>query len=217
MKHKPLFDRLVSEDVETEEVDPHSVGGGLLPAERDAIEGAAQTRVEQFTAGRVCSRIALGRLGVAATTPIERGEDRAPVWPSGFIGSISHTDTWCAAAVARTDTLRAIGIDLESATPLKEALWRRVCTKAERERLRELPDSGLMGKILFSAKESVYKCQYPITTQFLGFHAVEVEIGDGSFNAIFQQEAGRFKPGDEMVGRFLVEDGLVATACELRA
>jgi 4'-phosphopantetheinyl transferase EntD len=215
--HKPLFHRLLSDDVETEEVDPHSVGGGLLPAERAAIEGAAQTRVEQFTAGRVCSRLALVRLGVAATTPIERGEDRAPIWPPGFIGSISHTDTWCAAAVARLSDLRSVGIDLEQATPLKEALWRRVCTPEERERLRRLPDPGLMGKILFSAKEAVYKCQYPITMQFLGFHAVQVEFGDGAFHAVFQQEAGEFKPGYEMSGRYLVEDGLVATACELRA
>ena len=73
-----------------------------------------------------------------------------------------------------------------------------------------------MGKILFSAKESVYKCQYPITTQFLGFHAVELEMDDGSFRAVFQQRAGEFQPGDVMSGRYLVEDGLVASACELR-
>lgn len=214
--HKPLFHRLLSDDIETEEVNPHAVGGGLLPAERSAIEGAAPTRVEQFTAGRVCSRLALVRLGVAATTPIERGEDRAPIWPRGFIGSISHTDSWCAAAVGRIGKLRSVGIDLEPATPLKEALWRRVCTPEERERLRQLRDPGLMGKILFSAKEAVYKCQYPLTGQFLGFHAVQLEVGDGSFHAVFQQEAGDFKPGHEMSGRYLVEDGLVATACELR-
>lgn len=215
--HKPLFQRLLSDDVETEEVDPHTVTDGLIGAEKDAVDGAAQTRVEQFTAGRVCSRIALGRLGVSKSTPIARGEDRAPVWPNGFIGSITHTDTWCAAAVARVESVRSIGIDLEPATPLKEALWRRVCTKTEREHLKALPDPGLMGKVLFSVKESVYKCQYALTTQFLGFQAVEVEVGDGSFRAVFQQPAGRFQPGDEMTGRFLVEDGLVASACELRA
>lgn len=215
--HQPLFHRLLSDDVQTEEVDPHSVGGGLVSAERDAIEGAATTRVEQFTAGRVCSRLALSRFGVASTTPILRGEDRAPIWPKGYVGSITHTDTWCAAAVARDDVMRAIGIDLEPATPLKEALWRRVCTRAERERLRELPNSGLMGKILFSAKESVYKCQYTLTAQFLGFQAVEVEVGDGLFRAVFQQGVGEFQPGDVMEGKYLVEDGLVASACELRA
>jgi 4'-phosphopantetheinyl transferase EntD len=215
--HKPLFHRLLSDDVETEEVDPHTVGGGLQPAEREAVEGAAQSRVEQFTAGRVCSRIALGRFGVATTTPIVQGEDRAPIWPEGFVGSITHTDTWCAAAVARAEDLRSLGIDLEAATPLKEALWRRVCTEKEREWLRQLPNSGLMGKVLFSAKESVYKCQYPLTTRFLGFHAVELELGDGTFRAVFRQSAGEFKPGDVVRGKYLVEDGLVASACELRA
>ncbi|MBW2161416.1 MAG: hypothetical protein JRH14_15860, partial [Deltaproteobacteria bacterium] len=70
--HQPVFQRLLGVHVETEEVDPHLVDGGLLKAEQEAVEGAAQTRIEQFTAGRVCSRIALGRLGVAATTPVLR-------------------------------------------------------------------------------------------------------------------------------------------------
>ena len=212
--HQPLFERLLGPHVETEELDPHSLEGGLLKAEEEAVAGAAQTRIEQFTAGRVCSRIALGRLGVATTTPILRGEDRAPIWPPGFVGTISHTDTWCAAAVARAEDVRSIGIDLEPATPLKESLWRRVCTPKERDWLHELAEPGLTGKILFSAKESVYKCQYPLTTKFLGFHAVEVELDDGAFRAVFQQEAGEFRPGDVMSGRYLVEEGLVATACE---
>jgi len=212
---KRLFHRLLSARVESEEIDPHAAEGELLKAESDAVEGAAQTRIEQFTAGRVCAHIALARLGVATTAPILRGEDRAPIWPRGFVGSISHTDTWCAAAVARADDLRSIGIDLEPATPLKEALWRRVCTPRERDWLQSLPEPGLAGKVLFSAKESVYKCQYPITTQFLGFHALELEIDDGAFVATFQQAAGEFQPGDVMSGRYLVEDGLVASACEL--
>jgi len=212
---RALFQRLLGPEVETEEVDPHALGGGLLKSEEALVDGAARTRVEQFTAGRVCSRIALGRLGVAGTTPIPRGEDRAPIWPEGFVGSISHTDTWCAAAVARAADFRSLGIDLESSTPLKEALWKRVCTPKERAWLHELPAPGLTGKIVFSAKEAVYKCQYPLSKQFLGFHAVEVELGEDSFQALFQQEAGDFKPGDVISGRYLVEEGLVATACEL--
>jgi 4'-phosphopantetheinyl transferase EntD len=211
----PLFHRLLGPHVETEEADPRSLRGRLLPTEQEAIAGAAQTRIEQFTAGRVCSRIALGRLGLTKATPIPRGEDRAPIWPQGFIGSISHTDNWCAAAVARTMEVRSIGIDLEAATPLKQSLWRRVCTARERDWLSSLSDPGLSGKILFSAKESVYKCQYPITTTFLGFHAVEVEVGDGSFEAVFRQEVDGFRSGHVIRGRYLVEEGLVASACEL--
>ena len=108
--HKPLFHRLLSDDIETEEVDPRTVTNGLLSPEVESISSAAQTRVEQFTAGRVCSRAALGRFGVAATTPILRAEDRAPIWPKGFVGTITHTDTWCAAAVARSERFRSVGI-----------------------------------------------------------------------------------------------------------
>ncbi len=89
-----------------------------MKAEREAVAGAAQTRVEQFTAGRVCSRIALGRLGVPTTTPGLRREDRAPIWPPGFVGThVAHGHAWCAAAVARAEDVRSIGIDLEPATP----------------------------------------------------------------------------------------------------
>lgn len=213
---RPLFDRLLGPSVATEEMDPHTVQRGLLRAEQEAVAGAAQTRIEQFTAGRLCSRIALSRLGVAVATPIPRGEDRAPIWPKGFVGSITHTDSWCAAAVARAEDFRSIGIDLEPATPLRESLWRRICTAKERDWLHDLPEAGLTGKVLFSAKESVYKCQYPLTTKFLGFHAVEVELGNGSFRAVFQQEAGEFRPGDVIEGRYVIEEGLVAAACELR-
>ena len=41
------------------------------------------------------------------------------------------------------------------------------------------------------------------------------QLGDDSFQAVFQQEAGGFRPGDVISGRYLVEEGLVATACEL--
>ncbi len=67
--------------------------------------------------------------------------------------------------------------------------------------MHQLPAPGVTGKILFSAKEAVYKCQYPLSNQFLGFHAVEVELGEDSFQAVFQQEAAGFQPGDVVSAR----------------
>ena len=205
--HKPLFHRLLSDDIETEEVDPRTVTNGLLSPEVEAISSAAQTRVEQFTAGRVCSRVALGRFGVAATTPILRGEDRAPIWPKGFVGTITHTDPWCSAAVARSESFRSVGIDLEPATPLKEALWRRVCTKAEREHLRDAPDPGLRGKLMFSAKEAVYKWLARDEGRVVGFQEVELgfSLARGSFATTLGFESdlptpeGRWRLGPEFL------------------
>jgi len=217
MDRRTLFDRLVDASVTTEERDPRSSEGGLLGPEEQAVAGAVGRRIEQFTAGRVCARRALARLGVDAGTPVLQGEDRAPIWPDGFVGSITHTDFWCAVAVARASEVRAVGIDLEPSTPLKESIVNRICTPAEREWLSDVPDSGLMAKVVFSAKEAIYKCQYPLTREFLGFQAVTLHLGDDFFRAVFQQDAGEFRQGDSVSGRYLIEEGLVATACALGA
>jgi 4'-phosphopantetheinyl transferase EntD len=217
MSRRTLFDRLLDASVTTEEIDPRFVEGGLLEPEGQAVVGAVDRRIVEFTAGRVCARHALERLGADAATPILQGEDRAPIWPEGFVGSITHTDSWCAVAVARASEVRAIGIDLEPSTPLKESIVNRICTPAEREWLSKVPDSRLMAKVVFSAKEAIYKCQYPLTREFLGFQAVTLHLDDGVFRAVFQQDAGEFRYGDSISGRYLIEEGVVATACALGA
>ncbi len=215
MGRRMLFGHLLDPNVVTEEMDPRSIEGGLLEPEEQAVAGAVAGRINQFTAGRVCARRALARLGVDAQTPILQGEDRVPIWPEGFIGSITHTDAWCAAAVARASEVRAVGIDLEPATPLKESVVTRICTPAERQWLSEASEPGLLAKVIFSAKEAVYKCQYSLTREFLGFHALALHLGDGLFDAVFQQDVADFRQGDGISGRYIIENGVVATACAL--
>ncbi len=194
-------------------MDPREVSGSLLEEERAAVARAVHKRVQQFTAGRVCARQGLEALGLHADTAIVAAEDRAPLWPEGVVGSISHTDDWCAAAVAPSAQVRAIGIDLESASPLKDELLPRICTEQERRFVGQSAHPPLLAKVVFSAKEAFYKCQYPLSKQYLGFHDAEVRLGDGWFSASFLKSAGPFSVGDTITGRFLVEDGLVATTC----
>ena len=215
MPRRTLFDRLVDDNHVAEEMDPRQTAGGLLPQEAVAVQGAVGRRIEHFTAGRLCARRALARLGVEPEVPVPQGEDRTPVWPEGFVGSISHTTLWCAAVVARASEVRSLGIDLESSAPLKPSVLARISTPTERAWIARARDSGLMGKIVFCAKESIYKCQYPLTRVKLGFRGVSLKVGEGSFVAAFTQAAGEFREGDTIEGRYLVEDGLVATACSL--
>lgn len=217
MLRRSAFDRLLDAHVAVEEADPREVGPEPLPEERGLIAGAVPGRVAQFAAGRACARRALSGLGGPAGQPILRSPDRAPIWPLGFVGSITHTDCWCAAAVARSSEVRAIGIDLERATPLRQAVLDKVCTPKEQRRLRRTADPELLAKVVFSAKEAVYKCQHTLTGKYLGFHAVEVELADETFVASFTQEAGEFRAGDTLLGRYRVSDDLVATACVLEA
>ncbi|APX14323.1 4'-phosphopantetheinyl transferase family protein [Tateyamaria omphalii] len=101
--------------------------------------------------------------------------NRAPRWPDGLVGSITHTSQAALAIVTRSTAARSIGIDLEDATPLPHDLWDVVLTPAERARAHD----GATAKRIFSSKEAVYKAQFPITGQRLEFTDLSIQF-DGS-------------------------------------
>ncbi len=213
---------LFSSEVEIEEADPRALDGALealLPGEESAIERAVTKRRQQYAAGRLCARRALRRLGLDTDTPIPSGKDRAPIWPEGFTGSISHTDNWCAVAVARRDQARSIGLDVEQADSLRDTLINKICVPEELCWLESLAadERGTMAKVIFSAKECAYKCQYPLTREYLGFHAMELslDLDSHEFTATFRQPAGEFQPGDVIEGGFLIERKLIVTGCTI--
>ena len=148
----------------------------LWPPELPAAASMSEKRRREFTAGRHCARQALACLGhEAVALPI--GPARAPVWPPGVIGSISHTGDVAIAAVAWKSDLRSLGIDLESADPLEPDLLELVCREEELAALTSCGlDPQLGAKLIFSAKESVYKCLWPVTGTFLEFHAIGIRI-----------------------------------------
>lgn len=160
----------------------------LFAEEARHVERAVEKRRRGFAFGRACARAALG-----IEIPIPVGEGGAPVWPAGTFGSITHTDDDAAAAVWTAP----IGIDLESrAAVARVDLIDLVALPSERRH-----DPALV----FSAKESVYKCLY--TGQFLEFRDVELAFADDTFRVLV---AGDYEVGD-VVGRWLVTDTHVAT------
>lgn len=219
----------LSDAVAVEEGDPASQPldlGALFPEERAAVAGAVPHRQREFIAGRVLARRAMHRLEPArpaALSVVGVGTDRAPVWPDGLVGSISHTDRWCIVALAGTGRVRAVGVDVESSEPLTTDLWPAVCTPAERALLQALPvvRRGLTAKLIFSIKECVYKAQYPATRAFLDFDAVSV-----AFTALLDDRAawhakftaGRRPdgwPDGEIRGHCLIRPPLIATGTVL--
>ncbi len=156
------------------------IGGGdpasLLPAEAQYLQKAVASRRAEFAAGRACARRALGEFGIMDFA-IEVGEDRRPLWPEGFTGSITHTDQFCAAVVAPEREQRALGVDTERAERVKPDLWPRICGP-EMAFLIDLPESQrpLAATLIFCIKEAFYKCQYAITREYIGFDDARVEI-----------------------------------------
>jgi 4'-phosphopantetheinyl transferase EntD len=158
----------------TGEADP----ARLHPEERPAVERAAPRRLRDYAAGRECARLALRELAIEDFALLPAA-DRQPLWPPGITGSISHTQGYCAAVVARSDPICSIGLDVECAEAVREELWPRICCPEEIEWLarQDAQQRVRLAALLFAAKESFYKCQYPLTGEWLGFEDVRIEAG----------------------------------------
>lgn len=185
-----------------------------FPELAKVVENAVEKRRREFLTGRVCAHDALSALGAPATALLP-GPDRLPVWPQGFTGSITHTDTYCAAVAGRIgEGLRAIGIDLEPAVPLPADLWETVCGPDELEFAQALPpgEGGVYARLLFCAKECAFKAQFPLTRLMLEFDEIAVTFGpEGYFEATFE----RGVPQASAQGRIRVAGGFVACALTL--
>lgn len=194
----------------------------LHPSEEAAVARAVATRRAEFTTGRACAREALVALGAPAEA-VPVGEERAPVWPAGVVGSITHTRGFRGAAVAWRSAVRSIGIDAEVHDVLPDRVLDVVSSETERALLGRLssarPDVA-WDRLLFSAKESVYKTWFPLTGRWLGFEDAElVPAEDGTFTARLLV-AGPTVDGavvGSFVGRWAVADGILVTAIALAA
>ena len=151
--------------------------GDLLPEEAFFIGRSSPKRVQEFAAGRVCARRALAQFGVE-DFPVRVAHDRRPLWPEQMIGSITHTAGFCAAVVAERKTLGAVGLDSETVGHVTPDLWPTICVPAESDWLASLPvgERAAAITLIFSAKEAFYKCQYPLTREWLDFHDLSIEV-----------------------------------------
>ncbi|MGA5302413.1 4'-phosphopantetheinyl transferase family protein [Nucisporomicrobium flavum] len=187
----------------------------LFPEEAALVAAAVPKRRDEFTTARHCAREALATLGIPPA-PILRGDRGAPVWPPGIVGSLTHCAGYRAAAVARASDVTGIGIDAETHGPLPAGVLGLVALPAEREHLTELAGSHpetYWERLLFSAKESIYKVWFPRTGEWLGFEEAEVTFDPRA--AGFTARILRDGPFSSLAGRYLVVDGLVLTAIVL--
>jgi 4'-phosphopantetheinyl transferase EntD len=191
----------------------------LDPAERAAIEHAVVKRQQEFIAGRKCARQALKRLGIV-TGALSRLPDGAIAWPDGIIGTVSHSDIWCGAAVVLRSNAAGIGLDIETAARVKENLWRRILTQEERAWLEGQPaaETKLWVALIFSAKEALYKCIASLLKSRIGFmDAVIVpDPRQGSFAVRLNELVAAQLPRSLLLqGRFFFFDGAVFTGLVL--
>jgi 4'-phosphopantetheinyl transferase EntD len=195
----------------------------LFPAEEAVIARAVAKRRSEFATGRACARAALAKLGLPPV-PIVPGLRGAPQWPAGVTGSITHCAGYRASAVARLADVAGIGLDAEPNDALPGGVLERIAVAQEQAwlpRLAAAVPGVAWDRLLFCAKESVYKAWFPLTRRWLGFEqaAVTVEPQARTFTARLLEPAealdGRWLAGFD--GRWLVRDGLLLTAVTVPA
>ena len=172
-----MIHTLFRTDVVTVSATDSMWNASLYPEEEYFVQRAAAKRRRDFAAGRACASEALARLGIR-DYPLCVGSGNEPLWPPGIVGSLSHCAGYCGVAVSRREITLALGLDVELAEPLNPRLERMVCNRSEMQWIRQHPHPPYSdwAKIIFSAKESVYKCYYSLAGRRLNFHDVEIRL-----------------------------------------
>ncbi len=209
-----LLTRVLPERAVTAETYADPPGVPLFPAEEAVVMRAVDKRRREFATVRHCARTALERLGITPG-PILPGERGAPTWPGGVVGSMTHCAGFRGCAVARASDLHTIGLDAEPAEPLPDGVLEAIALPEEQAAIRRLGPGIPWDRLLFSAKESVYKAWFPLTRRFLEFHEARVDLDPaGGFTATLLVESPITAAGPltGFTGRWVRHDGLVITA-----
>lgn len=141
-------------------------------------ERMVERRRQEFAAGRACAHRALRRIE-ADYGPIKVAHRRDPIWPTGIVGSITHCEGFCAAAVARGGPVAALGIDAEPARPLDDETRDTILNPDEQREMMHLPlPPGLWTTTGFAAKEALFKAVYPVLIREIAFDEITLSTGE---------------------------------------
>jgi 4'-phosphopantetheinyl transferase EntD len=198
-------------------------GATLFPEEAAVVARAVSQRRTEFATARACARAALARLG-EPPAPILPGMRGAPRWPAGLVGSITHCHGYRAAAVARATDVATLGLDAEPGEALPDGVFDVIALPGEQARIAELAavaPSVCWDRLLFCAKEAVYKAWFPVAQRWLGFHEADITIDarHGTFAArlLVPGPPVAGVPLTELHGRWLAARGLLVTAIVVSA
>lgn len=195
----------------------------LFPEERAIVARAVDKRRREFTTVRGCARQALAQLGYDPA-PILPGQRGAPQWPAGIVGTMTHCEGYRACALALDRDVRTLGVDAEPDAPLPEGVLDAIALTDELAMLRDLDARGTgvnWDRLLFSAKEAVYKAWFPLTAKWLDFSEARIVIDPdaGTFEATLLVPGPRTPEGPlaGFSGRWLSRRGLLLASIVVTA
>lgn len=149
--------------------------GIFLPA---SIQRSVPKRQAEYFFARLAVAHCLRALG-RGSVHVGIGASREPLWPHGFVGSITHCDGVAAAVVAPVGEVRGIGLDIESADAVSPELAmagsildaHELAVLAQQVTRRSLTHAATAA---FCAKECFFKATFGAVGHFFDFSAVRV-------------------------------------------
>ena len=191
----------------------------LLPEEEIFLKTIGSSkRQAEFILGRRCVHQALSKFKLESAPVLRNPETREPCWPESVRGSITHSGKMAAAAVGWTKDISGIGIDLESfSREIDFNISRHVCVETELIRLKSLPAEQAKRdlRIIFSAKESIFKCFFPISQTYLYFKDAKITINEDNaeFSFVLSKAcSGITEVGFQHSGKFSIKDNMLLTS-----
>lgn len=220
---KNVFQYSLSFDPDTLRLSDLSAFAIPLP---EPLASAADKRKIDWILGRHCARKACQAMGWDPEEPLEipLGSDGAPVWPDGLVGSITHTRGFAAAAIARVKETEGLGVDSE--VIMNDKTRSEVKDQISSPGEAAWAESGSHGlgpntayTLLFSAKESIFKCLHPFVGRFFSYGAVEIQpidpLSQRFCAKIVEYLSAELTQGVVLVGTFNLADGYIHTALAL--
>lgn len=190
-----------------------------------SLRHAPEQRKKEFLLGRHCATLALKKLNPDwQISDINIRADRSPDWPQGIVGTITHCEGFTAAVVGKQKKFFGIGRDTEPVlTESTSAEIRKLVTlPGEVEKLAKLfsGDEFKALTLIYSAKESLYKCLAPHTGIFFDFSDATIEpIGESpnTYQIRLLKSLGeKISEGRVFSGDFVIRADLMHTRCTWR-
>jgi enterobactin synthetase component D len=186
----------------------------------ERLHKAVPKRQAEYLAGRLCAKMALQQ-AESTLVDVATGEDRAPIWPQGFLGSISHSKGMAMAMVAQSEQCQGLGIDLEHFMTEKQEndLQTHILCAQDRSQFEALAQHVSHPlTLVFSAKESIFKALYSSVKRFFGFEAAALQHFDNSSLTfrITTRLSDLVPEGAQVTVYYQVFDGWLLTECEFQ-
>ncbi|MGG7517677.1 4'-phosphopantetheinyl transferase family protein [Allorhizobium undicola] len=192
--------------------------GMALP---EKLDRAVAKRKAEYLAGRLCAARAIQALTGRFPGALPASDTGGPAWPAGLRGSITHTHGFAAAVVASGAHCRSLGLDSEVC--MSEETRARVA-KSILNPEETMPSFWPHGPqyhatLVFSAKESLFKCLHPLVGEMFWFADASIHLSaaaPGRFTATLKKSLSpEFTSGFTVEGRYCLEGDLVHTGIML--